>query len=385
MNAEQFLSQAKSIALTPAERALMKNALFTEIAGNAPRVPWNPLKVFTSAFAAVIILVGAGSGISYAAENSLPGDLLYPVKVNLTERVIASLQTSPDGVANYQAALVEKRLSEAASLLKKNALTDARKEVIRAYLKKSTERVQARLTELAETQKATEALALGADFESSLSAHDKELRSLQEQSHEGATVLADLLSDVSAARIDAEESIVNSENDRTDDAANSAFDALLEKIEKKLANGKANAQSDAAVGAIAEARSATGDRAAFVRNALRKAKEVEINITGDGEEHDDSNEIGARARIRVTEKKLNAMKEKIQANGNAEVNIDTETKIGGAVQLMNISNIQLNAGESDEAFAASKEALKQVQDALKLPMPPEMQEKLKESLEDLTN
>ena len=369
--AEGLLAGAKDMKLSPAERAHMKEAIFAEI-GSSPIRLWNPLKIFTSVFAVFILLVGAGSGISYAAESSLPGDFLYSVKVNVNERVRASLKTSADDIAAFETELVERRLAEAEALARTRALTEEKKELIRIYLKRSSEKVQAHLADLAEKKEAALALALGAEFESSLSAHDSELRSIKAETKDGGRQLDDLLADVTSARLNAEETLVTSEKDRTEDDAVTALAELMKKTEAKI-NAKKDTPNPgvaAAVDAIVEAQSSNSvdEKAKLIRRALRAAKEAEINSSASVSAEDDSVQIGTMARLRVTEKKLKALKEKM----NSSVSIDTETKIGGAEQLLHIGKLQLEAGAHSEALDAAKQALKEVQEAELVPAAPEM-------------
>jgi hypothetical protein len=61
-------------------------------------------------------LILSGAGVSSAAENSLPGDLLYSVKVNINEEVVSVLTADPVERAIWEASRAERRLSEVGSL-----------------------------------------------------------------------------------------------------------------------------------------------------------------------------------------------------------------------------------------------------------------------------
>ncbi len=65
--------------------------------------------------AALLIVVLSGSTVA-ASENALPGDILYSIKVHVTEEVRASLAVSPKAKADWALARAERRLEEAATL-----------------------------------------------------------------------------------------------------------------------------------------------------------------------------------------------------------------------------------------------------------------------------
>jgi hypothetical protein len=70
---------------------------------------------YASAFAAVLI-AALGTGTAYAAQGALPGDLLYPVKININERVEVKLALGDTAKAQAEAALAGRRVSEAQEL-----------------------------------------------------------------------------------------------------------------------------------------------------------------------------------------------------------------------------------------------------------------------------
>jgi hypothetical protein len=63
----------------------------------------------------IALMVGMG-GSSLAAQNALPGDLLYPVKVHVNENVRGAFALDANTKATLQLALLEERLQEAKEL-----------------------------------------------------------------------------------------------------------------------------------------------------------------------------------------------------------------------------------------------------------------------------
>ena len=67
-------------------------------------------------------MIALGGGASFAAESAVPGDMLYPVKVQVNEQVRAALAVSAEADAEWEATLAERRLDEAHKLEAKGEL-----------------------------------------------------------------------------------------------------------------------------------------------------------------------------------------------------------------------------------------------------------------------
>ena len=74
------------------------------------------IKRSTMPLLVIAVVLVLGGGTTFAAEGSLPGDLLYPVKVGFNESVRAALAVSADSEAKLQADLLEERVHEAEEL-----------------------------------------------------------------------------------------------------------------------------------------------------------------------------------------------------------------------------------------------------------------------------
>ncbi len=101
---------------TAARRAGM-HALFASILSYARR------PTFARITAALLVLAFSSGGVAYAAEGTLPGDALYPVKVNVIEPAEGLLLAgSPRAEAAWQLTLAERRVEEAATLASEGRL-----------------------------------------------------------------------------------------------------------------------------------------------------------------------------------------------------------------------------------------------------------------------
>jgi len=121
---DEFLKQldtAKTNAtFDPERKAAIRNYLARTIEADAllrDRAK-RPAHMFgwRTAFAAAGVLVVFTTSTSFAAQGSLPGDILYSVKVGVTEKVVGALQISTESKAEYETELAIRRIEEAAEL-----------------------------------------------------------------------------------------------------------------------------------------------------------------------------------------------------------------------------------------------------------------------------
>ena len=101
-----------------------------------------------SAVTAVLIVMVSGGTVA-AAETSLPGDILYPVKVHVTEEVRVALAPTPKARAAIAVERAERRLEEAATLALSGKLTDEVRAEIDANFERHVEDAEDSGTQLA--------------------------------------------------------------------------------------------------------------------------------------------------------------------------------------------------------------------------------------------
>lgn len=139
---QKFNTIGQSVHLTDAEKARMREYLLEYQAMKPLRAAparallrkKTPFSFFSFKYviaAAVIFLIGAG-GVSAAAENALPGDILYPIKVSVNENVSGALAISDDAKATHETALAGTRLAEAEALSAKNDLSTSTAATLQA-------------------------------------------------------------------------------------------------------------------------------------------------------------------------------------------------------------------------------------------------------------
>ena len=130
-------------------------------------------------FLAIALLVSGGT--VYAAESTLPGDVLYPVKVEISENVRGWFKFSAEGKAEWDAERVEKRLEEAEILAAEGKLDEEITARVESWLNSHTERMNARIVKLEEDGKIEVAARLNSRLASSLEIHEQILLNLRDR------------------------------------------------------------------------------------------------------------------------------------------------------------------------------------------------------------
>ncbi|MBP9669541.1 MAG: hypothetical protein KBE09_04615 [Candidatus Pacebacteria bacterium] len=127
---EQQLEALKSVSLSAREKLHTREVLEEFMAFRPVRVPtvspvsghyfyFHPMPMI-----ALLLLVVMTTSTAAAAEGALPGDLLYPIKVHVTEEVRAAVAVQPSAKAAWAIERAERRLDEAAQLNTENRLDD---------------------------------------------------------------------------------------------------------------------------------------------------------------------------------------------------------------------------------------------------------------------
>ena len=170
-----FKNDSKSVRLTFLERErIRRNIILSNYV--LPTPYWSYKKLV--AVITVLLLIITGSGISFVAAESLPGDLLYPVKVNVNEGVINAMTLSSDAKAKLAADRANERLTEAEQLTVRGQLNSQNQAIIREKLKEHTNAVKTNVSILASEKKPEEAVKVINDLKNSLTQHEATLEAL---------------------------------------------------------------------------------------------------------------------------------------------------------------------------------------------------------------
>lgn len=182
---EYIRKSAVQVSLSDSERERMKRVLLEYVAmkpmRNAPldrRAPLSYMLLSLYAFSRksvagllVFAILFSGASVSFAAEGALPGDALYPLKVDVNEPLVAALSVSPESKALWNAERAERRLEEAAKLASDDRLSDEVKEELEMRFEEHAERFAVDVERL-EVSDSSVAADIATRFENKLLAHE---------------------------------------------------------------------------------------------------------------------------------------------------------------------------------------------------------------------
>ncbi|MFA5829395.1 MAG: DUF5667 domain-containing protein [Candidatus Gracilibacteria bacterium] len=237
-----FKKSVADIRLTQEEKALGKQKLLKFMQANPVRISnsirhqsWSTLvrsnfnfltKNFMKAFlvkpigAVLGLLIVGGIGTSFAAQGSMPGDVLYPVKIHFNEKVAEMVQFSTKAKAEIASAQAQTRLEEAEKLAEQGKLnSDIQTELTANFNEKVAKTKGLFKKQKAENDQAG-AKEVRGKFNSSLKAHQKVLENLAANGRgdsQASEVINGLITNVKSS--------IDNENEQDDLGANKQEDA----------------------------------------------------------------------------------------------------------------------------------------------------------------
>jgi hypothetical protein len=140
---------------------------------------WIHASRFAFAVTMALILALTGGTLSYAAESSLPGDLLYPIKVKVTEPVRDVLAVKPEVNAKWQVEKTERRMQEIETLSVQDKLDDKKEKDINELITKHTKDLNESLNNLREHNLEEVAHEISVNFEVGMNAHAEVLDTIE--------------------------------------------------------------------------------------------------------------------------------------------------------------------------------------------------------------
>lgn len=94
---------------------------------------------YVYSIAGLVVFIFTGVGVTNAAERSLPGDVLYPVKINVNEKVKSAVAFTPKSKAKVEEGKVIRRLDEAKALVEKGEFKTEKRDQLEKEVEKSAE------------------------------------------------------------------------------------------------------------------------------------------------------------------------------------------------------------------------------------------------------
>jgi hypothetical protein len=201
---EKLFEKTRTLSLTDDERAVARQRVLSFIktaaarkSGVERRIQWSdvalhpslPLKLkYSMPILLILALLASGGGVSYAAQGSLPGDTLYPVKISINEPVVGALRIGAQAQAQWNLTLAQTRLQEAERLAAQNKLTPQLQAQIATRLEKAVAAAQKNVAQLQKKNNEATAAQIDNDLETALQVHAAILTRLAERHQtEGTT------------------------------------------------------------------------------------------------------------------------------------------------------------------------------------------------------
>jgi hypothetical protein len=245
-------------------------------------------------FAAILVAALLGGGTSFAAQGSLPGDILYPVKVGFNEKIAEAVQFTPQGRVAIESQIASTRLDEAAKLASQNKLADNWKNVLEANFKLHADAAQRSIAEINADGNSASAASLASDFEASLKARHDVINQFRGSS---TVAIGGEINDTMKLRRDAEDNVASNSLRGGEGVKNSAegkigaaenviasaqryFDGLNIGT-STIADARAKLASAKDIYVQAQAKFVVGDYASalgLAQNAIRTAQEAKISV-----------------------------------------------------------------------------------------------------------
>lgn len=190
------MEEAKKERLYDSEKSLIKNNLLSVIResslgeGIHKRNPkWfaflNFNNLILKPIPIVLALLALTTGIAFAANDSLPGDTLYPVKVNLNEKVGSWLAVSEEAKADWDVRLAEKRLEEIGELIVRDKFSPEASEEVQSNFLDHTDKAQRRIDRIKSSEPENDkAIRIEAKLQETLDSYTEIIINIDDSSKE---------------------------------------------------------------------------------------------------------------------------------------------------------------------------------------------------------
>lgn len=192
---------AKHTRLSVAEKAEMRSVLVRHakthpvsnevlVARGLPSTFFN-INNFRNKKGISILVIGGllmSGSVSLAAENTVPGDVLFPVKVRVNENVRGAVAITSKAKAEWEVRLVERRLEEVEKLAMTPGVLPEAQQVAEKNLERYSERVKNRISKFEEDEDEEDAIETALSLSDVYSIHEQVLVSMNVPSVATTTV-----------------------------------------------------------------------------------------------------------------------------------------------------------------------------------------------------
>ena len=259
----------------------------------------------------VALVIAAAAGVSFNADNALPGEALYDVKVGVNEEVRAAIAASAETQARVDAARAERRIEEAERLDARGELSAEVAADLEGRFEEHARSMDNEIQRLEARGDLGAAAEVSSEFEAALRAHER---------------ILERLSDRAESRI---ETILNRVRDRIRAVAEvrADFEARIQSEARADIEAAAEGRMHAAENKIREVRAfieRMEDRVDASSRAEAEARvDVAARLIADGEARLEAGEFG-EAFVAFQEAHRTAQEAKLLLRAHGELGIDVE-------------------------------------------------------------
>lgn len=330
----------------------------------------------------VAILVAVSGTTAVVAESSLPGDMLYPMKVTVNENVRAGLTWTSQGRAEWDVRRVERRLEEIEERIRESALTPEMSDSADMYFRSHIEAAKRKIDSLRKSGNVTASAEVSTELEGTLQAYaamfsrittrnadtrdalknllgsiKNESRIIGRLANEAAETVVAGSSSGNGMRFAAEATMKSAENKITEvrsfiDAKTS--DATVESV------AQANAQLQVAQSSLDSAQTAWNagayaDAFQLVRTSLREAQEAKLLLDRSGSKENDSRSSASSSSAMHSSKSSTnrSESESEESKDNSDVNIRTEADARINAATRKIDEVRANVGARETKLSVT--------------------------------
>lgn len=189
---KQLKRGAKNTRLSATEKADIKSAVFSyvnkhpvnnELFTRPIRSPFQIQNFRNKKSVSVLVIAGLlmGGSVSFAAENTVPGDALFPVKVYVNENVRSVIAVTPKAKAEWDVRLVERRLEEVEKLAVAKDVKPEEQNIAQSNLERYSERMVRSIAKLDDGEDSEDAIVVAGNLAGMLREHEEILLDLHDR------------------------------------------------------------------------------------------------------------------------------------------------------------------------------------------------------------
>jgi hypothetical protein len=202
---DKLFAKIKKENLEPDEKSKILYSLKTFVAENPAHGIRSPFykawfvlrqRTFAIPVAILLILILTG-GTVFAANNSLPGDMLYSIK-KLNENIQSSVALGPEAKAVVEASHAISRLTEVEKIVTSNGqLSSSTSQEIQSRFEAQSQQAINNIDQLSSSGQSGDASKIQSDFHKSLSEHERVITELSNSSSTRSQTRQELINVVS--------------------------------------------------------------------------------------------------------------------------------------------------------------------------------------------